>query len=301
MIALAAVALLLSAGSANADKISLASPGFSTVKIDPKLGSFYADHFAQQLVLHGGLSVITQSEIQSLLGFERQKQLLGCADDSNSCIAELAGALGVDALITGNVGRVGKRFVINIKIVASRDSRALSVQSGQVTDEDALLDFLNEAAGRSAADVKRELGKQKAPDVVVESAPLKPPAAVETPLAPPPEVTVGVERRGFTGPALVSGIAGGALLVGGGVFLGLAANSHRQLAEGTEIIPDLDRHTQQGRMFNTLGLVGVGVGAAGLGLAAVLALTTSEPAPVNAAVVPIQGGAVAVFEGALSW
>lgn len=50
-----------------------------------------------------GLKVMTGRDIGAVLGLERQKQLLGCMDDSTSCSAELAGALGVGALVVGTV------------------------------------------------------------------------------------------------------------------------------------------------------------------------------------------------------
>jgi hypothetical protein len=37
-----------------------------------------------------------------LLGLERQKQMLGCAEDSSNCLAELAGALGARFVLNGS-------------------------------------------------------------------------------------------------------------------------------------------------------------------------------------------------------
>src|SRR5881398_1613253 len=52
----------------------------------------------------GKFEVISSSDVTQLLGFERQRQLLGCKEDS--CLAELGGALGVDYLVTSQLGKL---------------------------------------------------------------------------------------------------------------------------------------------------------------------------------------------------
>src|SRR5438045_2465034 len=99
--------LVMSASSA---PVRLASPGWSMVNVDARVGEFFADHFANQLGLQPGIQVTTKGEIASLLGFERQRQLLGCSTDQASCLAELAGALGVDGLISGSIARFGSGY-----------------------------------------------------------------------------------------------------------------------------------------------------------------------------------------------
>src|SRR5688500_16256709 len=99
-------ALVLAAVVVSIAPMKLALPGLQVVGIDPKLGAFYGEHFAQQLTLRGA-RVTSTSEISALLGLERQKQLLGCSDEASSCMAELAKALGVDGLALGDVAKVG--------------------------------------------------------------------------------------------------------------------------------------------------------------------------------------------------
>src|SRR5690242_11003681 len=84
----------------------IAAPDLTVVGLELNRGALYTEHFAQQLTALG-FSVVTQKQIASLLGQERQKQLLGCATQSDSCIAELASALGSDAIITGSVAKLG--------------------------------------------------------------------------------------------------------------------------------------------------------------------------------------------------
>lgn len=52
----------------------------------------------------GSHEVIGQDDIDAMLGFEKQKDLLGCAD--TTCFAELGGALGVDEIMLMRVARI---------------------------------------------------------------------------------------------------------------------------------------------------------------------------------------------------
>ena len=49
-----------------------------------------------------GVSAIGQEEIEDMISFERERRILGCEAD-NECLAEIAGALGVDEVITGRL------------------------------------------------------------------------------------------------------------------------------------------------------------------------------------------------------
>lgn len=75
-------------------------------------------------------SVVSFSEIQTLVGFEQQRQLLDCSQDS--CMAELAGSLGVDFLFTGNVGRLGDVYLINLRLLDVRRASAVATVSVRV-------------------------------------------------------------------------------------------------------------------------------------------------------------------------
>src|SRR5512140_3551926 len=53
-----------------------------------------------------GLEVIGKSDIAGIVGFEKQKAMLGCGEEL-PCIGEIAGALGADYLLLGSLGRLG--------------------------------------------------------------------------------------------------------------------------------------------------------------------------------------------------
>jgi hypothetical protein len=60
-----------------------------------------------------GLSVIGMDEVRAMLDLEAQKQLVGCADDS--CLAEIAAALGVDTVLVGSIARVGDQHFFGLR------------------------------------------------------------------------------------------------------------------------------------------------------------------------------------------
>jgi len=185
------IVLSLLAAPPEKEPLKLAAPGFSGVDISEAQATFFSDHFAQQLNLRG-VQVTTSSQIGALLGFERQRQLLGCKETSGSCMAELAAALGVDGVITGSVGKFDQTYQVNVSVVSSRDGRSVSAFSRKVNGSSAVLDALNDAAAQMARELpvafQRPLASPSASQQIVKGPPghqpnMRPP---ESPLAPSP-------------------------------------------------------------------------------------------------------------------
>lgn len=64
-----------------------------------------------------GASVIGKEDIAAMLNLEGQKQVLGC-DSDTSCLAEIGGALGVDKLVVGQVGKLADNFIISLRLIS---------------------------------------------------------------------------------------------------------------------------------------------------------------------------------------
>jgi hypothetical protein len=140
--------------------VKIAAPGLTPAGVDAGKATFYTEHLAQQLNFTG-VQVITAKEISSLIGMERQRQLLGCGSDSTSCLAELANALGTDAVLLGDVAKVeGAGFQLNLKIISATDGRPLAAFSASVATEAALLEKLGEAARSMSVELHRQLGRE---------------------------------------------------------------------------------------------------------------------------------------------
>jgi len=67
----------------------------------------------------GWFRVVSSRDVTAVLALERQKELLGCSADQ-ACIAELAGALGVEYVLSASVGKVGEAYVVSGRMVEAR-------------------------------------------------------------------------------------------------------------------------------------------------------------------------------------
>jgi TolB-like protein len=62
-----------------------------------------------------GVQVITQQEVSAVLTLEQQRQLVGCETDA--CVADLAGALGVERIVTGSIAKLGESWLLHLKLI----------------------------------------------------------------------------------------------------------------------------------------------------------------------------------------
>jgi hypothetical protein len=68
-----------------------------------------------------GASVVSRQDIQAMLEMAATKAQLGC--DDMSCLAEIGGALGVQRLVVGTVGRLAGSYVISLRLIAVQNAR----------------------------------------------------------------------------------------------------------------------------------------------------------------------------------
>jgi TolB-like protein len=81
-----------------------------------------------------GTRVISRDDIASMLALESKKDALGCSD-SVTCLAEIGGALGVDKLVVGSVGKIESSFVVSLRMIDAKrsvvDNRVTETFQGQ--------------------------------------------------------------------------------------------------------------------------------------------------------------------------
>jgi len=92
--------------------------------VEPATVDILTDALVGELRKHSGLAVVSPSEIGTLIGFEKEKQLLGCTD--SGCLAEIAGAMGADRLVSGSVGRLGQSSVVSLTLLDARKAQPVS-------------------------------------------------------------------------------------------------------------------------------------------------------------------------------
>ncbi len=114
-----------------ATPVKVATTSWTVSGVDQPVGAAMLDRFATQLGATGAVKVTTRNDIEQALGLERQRQLLGCSD--GGCLAELAGALGVDAVLTGSVVRVGKQLTVTLRAVAASSGQEIASAPSDTT------------------------------------------------------------------------------------------------------------------------------------------------------------------------
>lgn len=129
---------------------------------------------ASKLAAAKDLKVITQQDIATMIGVERQKQLLAttCSEDS-ACLTELSGALGARYVVSGRLDRFGTRYTLTASVFDSARATALAHPLAEAKSEDALPDAVDEVA-------KALLGALGRAPVETASVGPKPEAASET-------------------------------------------------------------------------------------------------------------------------
>jgi hypothetical protein len=246
----------------------LAMPGLTPVNISPAEAGLHSEVLAQEL-MRRGLEITTSRDIQTLLGVERQRQLMGC--DAQSCIAELADALGAAALVQGDVGRVDARWSVTIRIISSRDGATLAAFSGQTLENVAAL--LDHAAGVLAQTLSDKLHLGLVP--VAEASAAKP-----------------VSRWWALVPGVVA-VGGGVM---GAAFTSQAAASRDALRAAT-FREDAQLAMSQGVSQQNLAWVGFGVAAAGVVGAAAILVFGGEPKVAPVLALDARGGGLVGVTG----
>lgn len=69
---------------------------------------------AVELSHYEALDVLSSADVRRALELETARQLAGC--DEESCLEELAGALGADLVVYGDAGKLGSLLVVNLNL-----------------------------------------------------------------------------------------------------------------------------------------------------------------------------------------
>ncbi len=113
-----ACAVELIAASAAAQKPKVAVLEFTRAgDVEAGVVTVIGEAVATELAHQGIYDVVTAAEIASLIGLERQKQLLGCAEDGASCMAELGNALGAKLILNGSLAKLGELYQLNLQAI----------------------------------------------------------------------------------------------------------------------------------------------------------------------------------------
>jgi len=259
--------------------------------MDPKTLETVEELILGALADTGRFKVVGRSDLGAVMGFEKQRQALGC-EQSAACLAEIAGALGVDYIGVPNVGRLGTGIVVSLKLIEARTAavhvRARRTVASENELEAAIVGLAREVAQAAGAEPgspplppsrfgqeqerpKREGGDRSA-DATVGGTALPPRVSRSEERAERNERGVG----GRAGPWLALGL--GLAAAGAGAYFGREAYSaagRMQTAADWTVRARAD--ADAGRQ-STFANVSFGVAAASVATAAVLWWLDGRPA-----------------------
>lgn len=243
---------------APSEQLRIAAPGLTVVGIPESASAFYTEHVAQQLTF-AGARVVTQKELQALLGLNQQQQLAGCTEGDSGCILELSKVMTVDLLLLGDVALVeGDLFQVTLKLLSAKGAAVVAAHSVRVEGREALLDELARAARRMAPEAAAKLGRRL--DPLHEEA---------------------AEPRTLRRWVWVPATAGAASAVFGLIAYNQAAQRHDQLTQTQGLSQQRAAELRDsGKGWQTASRVGLGLGVVGLITGATMYLLGGTPPPV---------------------
>jgi hypothetical protein len=99
----------------------------------PDLARVLSDAAAAGAAAEQDHQVLSQGEIVALLGLERTRQMIGCTEDSG-CMAELAGALDSDRLLSGSLTILERTSLVTVRLIEVKKSRTLARVTATLLD-----------------------------------------------------------------------------------------------------------------------------------------------------------------------
>jgi hypothetical protein len=157
---------------APAKDLKVVVPGVYSYKGVPEgTSDVLSDLLLDALLSRHGIRALGPSDARAMLSAEQQKQLLGCKDES--CMTELAGALGADWLIAGTVGKLEDLYVVSLQLIDARKARVTARATAN-------LKSLKEATEKIGELTDKLLGQK--PRVSIVPALKKPPEPEKEPM-----------------------------------------------------------------------------------------------------------------------
>lgn len=150
VLSLTLAVLVSQAPAAAAEKANprLAVPDFQTTAGNEPLAAMLAGSVATEIDRTGLFTVTTSDQVRALLSLERQRQLLGCSDDS--CTSNIASQLGVDYLLNGRLSRLqdAKKtttgLTLDLTLIEVKTGKRVSSQEVKGASEAELVSRLTE-------------------------------------------------------------------------------------------------------------------------------------------------------------
>jgi hypothetical protein len=94
-----------------------------------------------------GVSLVTQEDVRAMALLDATKQAMGC--DETGCMADIAGALGAELLLTAQLGRVGSSYNLTLTLIQVEGVKVLRRVTGKARgSEEAASEAVTAAVGQ---------------------------------------------------------------------------------------------------------------------------------------------------------
>jgi len=265
---------------------------------EPQKAELLSEIALTEAASFAAFEVIGKSDIGSMIGFEKQKQVAGCTDDS-SCLAEIGGALGVDFIMVGSLGRMGTLYRLDLKLVEIKKARVRARMGINIEGSEEKLvagtqKIVRDMLGPEAERVDpATYARAPAPSFAAKTV-----APGTTGPAAKPERTAVQEDKWRTASIATAGL-GLALVIGGGV-VGLQAKSAFQAEKDASLSGDLKAYEDNKSKAKTMSIAADALfisGSLGVGVGTWLFFAGRSAGTVSFDLTPTPGGALASISG----
>jgi TolB-like protein len=94
--------------------------------IDTDVTELLDDKITVELSEYPDFTVLARSDLQQMLELEAERSAIGCDLDSNSCLAEVAGAMGAQYVVSGRMGKLGSKITVTLNLFDSHQASNIS-------------------------------------------------------------------------------------------------------------------------------------------------------------------------------
>jgi TolB-like protein len=181
--------------------------------------STLTDALASHLSNTGAFRVMERGKMDLILKEQGFQQSGACTDEA--CIVEMGQLLGVDHMVTGSIGKVGKTFSVNVRMISIATSEIVRTVSKNYKGEiDGVLTDVMPAIAEQFAGLKADAPVAQAATPAAVPAPAPSPQ----PQPAPEKKTEEVKSQSSGGGHTALWVLGGAAVAGGAVAAFLILN-----------------------------------------------------------------------------
>lgn len=198
--------------------------------VDADVGRTLSGLLTAAMAREQRLRFISGDELSQLMALEGEKARLGC-DEDESCLADIAGALGARFAVGGRLSRLGELLVLQVRLLDVHKAESLSRVVRNASDVEAFVTQMNDIAhellGPALERVAQERGPEQGEVLDDNTAAPPPPPDVNTAVESPPtssSAEEGMANEDREGSLLLPAalIGGGAVLIGAAAVASLA-------------------------------------------------------------------------------